>query len=389
MKPKIGIDLTYIVDEHATGIKKNGEEIVSGLVKLDVYDITLFVNEHLKEDYKRQFPSCKIVTTKFWLRNSKHGRLIKLANKLDITKNSTMKKEKCDIIIYPYISSYTRIIEEQKKIISILDIIPLDEIEDKTSDYYKKVKQNYVDLMNLSKYITTLSEYSKKRLLEINPNYQGEIEVIPSSVAKLEQSNKKASEIINTEKPYILTINSFFKHKNQITLVKAFNKIKEIIPHSLVLVGRPEENSPNSMYKEIIDFIEKNNLKERVKILSYISDKERNALIYNANLFISTSYMEGFGRTPVEAAMCKVPVISTKETSLQEATMDEVFYYKKATSYEDLALKIIEVLNNRPTKERLEEISEKLTNEYSEERIAKKYAELIDKIMEGEIDAKN
>lgn len=389
MKPKIGIDLTYIVDERATGIKKNGEEIVSGLVKLDVYDITLFVNEHLKEVYEKQFPSCKIVATKFWFKNSKHGRLINIANKLDITKGHTIKKEKCDIIIYPYISNDTRIVKEKEKIISILDVIPLDEIEDKTSDYYKKVKQNYIDLMNLSKYITTLSEYSKKRLLEVNPNYQGEIEVIPSSVAKLEKNNKKVSEIINTEKPYMLTINSFFKHKNQMTLVKAFNKIKEIIPHSLVLVGRPEENSPNSMYKEIVNFIEKNNLKERVIILSYISDEERNALLYNADLFVSTSYMEGFGRTPVEAAMCKVPVISTKETSLQEATMNEVFYYRKATSYEELALKIIEVLNNRPTKERLEEISEKLTKEYSEEKIAKKYEELINKIMEGEIDAKD
>ncbi len=389
MKPRIGIDLTYIVDEHATGIKKYGEEIVSGLMKLNVYDMVIFVNKHLEETYKKQFLSCKIVPIKFWLRNSKHGRMINMANKLDITKRTTIKKEKCDIIIYPYISNYTNVVKEQKKIISILDIIPLDEIEDKNSEVYLNTKQKYINLMNLSKNIVTISEYSKNRLTDINPNYKGKITVIPSSVAKLERNNKKVSEIINTDKPYMLTINSFFKHKNQITLVKAFNKIKEIIPHTLVLVGRPEENSPNSRYQEIIDFIEKNNLKERVRILSYISDEERNALLYNADLFISTSYMEGFGRTPVEAAMCKVPVISTKETSLQEATMNEVFYYKKPASYEELSLKIIEVLNNRPTKERLEEISEKLTKEYSEEKIAEKYEELINKIMEGEINAKN
>lgn len=389
MKPKIGIDLTYIVDEHATGIKKNGEEIVEGLVKSNKYDITLFVNKHLQEAYKEQFPNCKIVSIKFWFKNSKHGRLINIANKLDITKKSKIEKEKCNIIIYPYISNNTNIIKEQKKIISILDVIPLDEIEDKNSELYEKTKQKYIELMNLSEYITTLSEYSKNRLIDVNPSYQGKITVIPSSVAKLKKNDKKISEIINTEKPYMLTINSFFKHKNQITLIKAFNKIKEIIPHSLVLVGRPEENSPNSRYKEIVEYIEKNNLKERVKILSYISDEERNALLYNTDLFISTSYMEGFGRTPVEAAMCNVPVISTKETSLQEATMNEVFYYKKATSYEDLALKIIEVLNNRPTQERLEEISKKLTTEYSEEKIAEKYVELISEIMEGEVNAKN
>ena len=111
MKPKIGIDLTYIVDEHATGIKKNGEEIVEGLVKSNKYDITLFVNKHLQEAYKEQFPNCKIVSIKFWFKNSKHGRFINIANKLDITKKSKIEKEKCNIIIYPYISNNTNIIK--------------------------------------------------------------------------------------------------------------------------------------------------------------------------------------------------------------------------------------------------------------------------------------
>lgn len=130
-------------------------------------------------------------------------------------------------------------------------------------------------------------------------------------------------------------------------------------------------------------YIEKEGLKDRVKVLSFISDKERNSLFYNTDLFVSTSLMEGFGRTPVEAAICKVPVISTKETALPEATMNEVFYYENGTDDNELAEKILEVLNNKPTKERLEEISIKLEKEYTEEKIAQEYMDLIKKVLKG------
>ena len=91
---------------------------------------------------------------------------------------------------------------------------------------------------------------------------------------------------------------------------------------------------------------------------------------------------EGFGRTPVEAAICKVPVILTKETSLPEVTMNEVYYYENATDDKELAEKILEVLKNKPSKEKLEEISNKLEEEYSEENVAKRYVKLLDKILD-------
>ena len=390
MRYKLGIDFSYVVNDLPSGIRKYGEEILEGLEKLDIdYEIVLFVNENLKEVFNKKFPKYKIVTVKFWLNNVRYVRRINSLKIVKSLKKNVLKKEKCDIIIYPYIGSYTVILENTKSIISILDLIPLDEVQDKNSSKYEKIKQENINLMNKSKYITTLSRYSKKRLMEINPNFKGEIIIIPSSVAKLKEAEKDVSKIIKTNEKYIFSINSFFKHKNQITLVKAFNNIKERIPHKLVLVGRPELGSGKSDYNNIIEYIEENNLKDRVVILSNISDEERNALFYNTDLFITTSLMEGFGRTPVEAAMCKIPVISTKETALPEATMGEAFYYENAKDSEELANKILEVLNNRPTQDKLSEIARKLEEEYNEERIAKKYIELIEKIMKGEENAKN
>ena len=379
MKQKIGIDFTYIIDDSVTGIRKYGEEIVDGLSKLNKkYEIVLFVYDALEDAFKKKFPNYKVIPIKFWFKDK---RYIRRANVLNIAKKNIMKKQKCDIIIYPYVSKYTKIIKKQKKIVAILDVIPLDEIKNKNSLKYYTVRQEFIRTMNKSNVIVTISEYSKNRLLEINPNFNGEVIVIPSSVEKPKLNDRKVSEIIKTDGKYIFSINSFLKHKNQITLLKAFNRIKEQIQHKLVLVGRPESNVANSAYSNAIKYIEENNLQDRVIVLSYISDEDRNALFYNTDLFVTTSLQEGFGRTPVEAAICKVPVISTKETSLPEATMNEVFYYENATDDKELADKIMEVLKNKPSMEELEKIANKLEKEYSEGNIANKYVKLLDKVL--------
>ncbi len=236
MKYKVGIDLTYIMNNEATGIKKYGEEIVESLQKSDQdYEVVIFVNDELEEEYKKKFSNFKVISIKFWFNKVRYVRRI---NVLGISKKHKMQREKCDVIIYPYVCNYTKILKNQRKIVTIQDVIPLDEIDDKSSESYKKMKCGYIDLMNSTKNIITISEYSKRRLEEIYPDYKGEIEVIPNSVKKLEESKVDVSKLLNTNEPYIFSINSFLKHKNQITLVKAFNEIKNKVPHNLVLVRK-------------------------------------------------------------------------------------------------------------------------------------------------------
>ena len=239
MKRKIGIDLTYIKDSEVSGIKKYGEEMVEGLSKAsNEYEIVLFVYEHLKSDFQKKFPDCKIVTVKFLFRNIKYIRRINYWNVSKLPKKIMINREKCDLVIYPFTEKLTPIIKKQKKIVAILDLIPLDIIEDKDSTKAKKIKKQYIKIMNKCQYITTLSEYSKKRFYEINPKYNGEIIVIPSSVIKPKLFKTKVKDEVISKGKYIFSINSFYKHKNQITLVKAFNNIKDQIQHNLILVRK-------------------------------------------------------------------------------------------------------------------------------------------------------
>ena len=195
----------------------------------------IFVTDNLKEAFQKRFPNIKTVSIKFLFKNS---RIFRKANILNFLKIGKIKREKCDLMIYPYINKYVKILKNVKNIITIHDLIPLDNIKDKNSTEYKKLKNETENYINKTKFVVTISNYSKNKIKEVYPNYEGEVIVIPNSIEKLEKSNKKAQDILGKDTPYIFSINSFFKHKNQITLLKAFNEIKEKIPHDLVLVRK-------------------------------------------------------------------------------------------------------------------------------------------------------
>ena len=379
---KIGMDFTYIEDDSITGIRKYGEEILTALSNInDKYEIILFVNKELDKVFKNNFPQYKRIPIKTPFKNLKKLRRINSITLAKLYKNMKIRQEKCDVLIHVFTDIKTPLLGKKKEISSIPDIIRLDILSNQKSLKYKITKRMYKKMMNKTKFIITISNYSKDRMMAINKNYKGIIAVIPNIIEKPKKTNKNPKEILGNEKPYILSINSFERHKNQITLVKAFNLIKDRVSHNLVLLGRSEADLPISAYNDVVKYINENGLNDRIVILSNLNDEDRNTLLYGADLFVSNSTQEGFGRTPVEAAMCKIPVISTKETALPEATLNLVNYYENALDYNELADKILSVLKNKDSKQELENIAQKLEKEYSAENVAKNYIDFIEQVI--------
>ena len=114
---------------------------------------------------------------------------------------------------------------------------------------------------------------------------------------------------------YILCVSTLEPRKNQITLVKAFEILREKsdFPHKLVLVGgrghdsekilRTIRNSPRS--DDIIHF-------ERME------GEALRACYWCADLFVLPSFYEGFGLPVLEAMQSGVPVIAGDASSLPE-----------------------------------------------------------------------
>lgn len=168
----------------------------------------------------------------------------------------------------------------------------------------------------------------------------------------------------------ILSVNSFFPWKNQITLVKAFDRLKDKIEHDLVLIGYGD----STVLKQ---YIQERGLDNRIKILQHISDEELYKYYSMAELFVNTSMFEGFGRGNIEAGLMKVPVLSSEEMCLKDVSFGLLRYYAPADDADALAKAIEHYFENPASKEELDATAEKFASEYSSSHIASEYLKII------------
>lgn len=214
--------------------------------------------------------------------------------------------------------------------------------------------------LNKADRILTISEYTRQDIIKYFPQVSPDkIHAVHCTVAPIESSKKPDG--INNGMDYILNVNTIHQFKNPMTLIKAFELIMNDIKHDLVLVGRETDYWKETVYP----FIVEHQLENRIIRLENLEDSELRYLYENTKLFVTPSLHEGFGYTPVEAAIYGAPVLSSRSESLPEATMDLVYYYEPATDEQELARKMLEVLNNPPSEQKRIEISSTLKEEYS------------------------
>lgn len=123
-----------------------------------------------------------------------------------------------------------------------------------------------------------------------------------------------------TGKKVILTSGRLAKRKGVAWFIsEVMPKLSENMLYVVVGDGPDNENIKNA--------IEKSGLAERVKMLGYIQDADRNLLFNASDIFVQPNIkiegdMEGFGISVIEAASCKIPVIASRLEGLQDAIKD-------------------------------------------------------------------
>lgn len=158
--------------------------------------------------------------------------------------------------------------------------------------------------------IITVSQTTKEdivKYLKIDPN------IIDVAYPGVKEAKNIAQ--INTEVPskYIFYIGDSRKNKNLIGAVHGFadyiNKTKEDM--YFLIAGGGDKT-------ELKAEIQKIGMTERVWLLGYISEQEKNYLYKHAYAFIFVSFFEGFGIPILEAMMRGVPVITSNTSSMRE-----------------------------------------------------------------------
>ena len=141
-------------------------------------------------------------------------------------------------------------------------------------------------------------------------------------------------------KPYLLFVSTLEPRKNIITLIEAFNFLKQKykIEHQLVLIGQK-----GWAYKPILAAIETSPWKHHIHQLDYLPDQLLAWFYSKADVFTYPSYYEGFGLPVLEAMTWGTPVVTSNTASLPEVAGDAALMIDPhdPTQLADAILKVI------------------------------------------------
>ncbi len=122
---------------------------------------------------------------------------------------------------------------------------------------------------------------------------------------------------------FILFVGKIYPGKNIDTLVKAYAKIVDKVPHKLLLVG-----GFRWKYDVVFKLIEKFGLKERVIFQEWVAPEELPAFYNLADVFAFPSIYESCPAPPWEAMACGCPVVTSDTGGTPEVVGDAALYVK-------------------------------------------------------------
>ena len=244
--------------------------------------------------------------------------------------------------------------------------------------YYEK---NFWKASATSDWLITGSNFTKDEILKYMEYPKEKITVIHHGV---DHNLYKVYDIVKTETTknklklsddFLLFVGSIEPRKNLLNLLKAYHCLPQSIKNQYPLVLAGFKGWENA---EVMNEIEKE--KEHIKYLGYLSDEEL-AHVYNlATVFVYPSLYEGFGIPPLEAMASGTAVIASDVASLPEACGEAVLYVNPE-KYEDIAEKIMYLLENKEERKGLIAKGFIHSAKFTWEKAAKAHMEVFEKVL--------
>lgn len=165
--------------------------------------------------------------------------------------------------------------------------------------------------------IITVSRFSKREteeLLGVSPDRVFAIPLAASpGLGRPSQDNIDAlRRQLRLDRPYLLTVGTLEPRKNIPFMIEVFEQL-EGFDGDLVLAGMTGWKAG-----PILERIQNSPKRDRIRHLDYVPEGQLPALYSGAELFLITSFYEGFGFPPLEAMACGTPVVASSGGSLPE-----------------------------------------------------------------------
>lgn len=175
--------------------------------------------------------------------------------------------------------------------------------------------------------VITVSQFSKKEIIEALgvPGYKIDVIYEAANVVSVSESEVIATrQRYGITKPYIVFVGVLERKKNLIALARGFDALKEKyqLNIQLVIAGKPDIH-----YPDIGPAVKRVTYGKDIILTGVVSEKEKYALYYGAQAFVSASLFEGFGLPGVEAMSVGLPLVVANIEVFNEVYDNGAIYF--------------------------------------------------------------
>lgn len=205
---------------------------------------------------------------------------------------------------------------------------------------------------------------------KIDVVYQGCNPVFNTEVSLVEKEILRMKYLL--PKSFILYVGTIEERKNLLTLIKALHYGKIDMP--LVVIGK---STP--YLNKIVEFIERHSL-INIIFCDVVQNQDLPGIYQLADLFVYPSIFEGFGIPILEALYSRVPVITSKGSSLAEAG-GKYTLYVDPNNVEEMAAAIKKVLFDEELQERMKIEGYRHARSFDPEKVTTNVMQVYQKVM--------
>lgn len=227
--------------------------------------------------------------------------------------------------------------------------------------------------------IIAISETTKSDLINLFDIDKSRIEVIYQNcdsvfrgkITDKEKENIRAA--YNLPPKYLLNVGTIETRKNSLVAIQAIKELDSDI--HLVIIGKD-----TSYVEKLRDYINKNNLNNRVHFLKNVTFNDLPGIYQMAEIFLFPSEYEGFGIPVIEALSSGIPVIAATGSCLEEAGGKGSIYIHPKDS-EILRAEILGILNDPEKKQKMIKDGYAHLEKFSDPKIAEQLNKLYQNII--------
>jgi len=221
--------------------------------------------------------------------------------------------------------------------------------------------------------IIVVSEFTRMEVLRHYPIDAQRVNVIHHGVNPVLRARRE-----EPKHPFLLFVGTLEQRKDLVTLLRAFDVVRERgwISHRLILVGQPGFG-----WSRIKAAIAASRYHQDIEICGYLKREAVEELLQTADLFVYPSVYEGFGMPVLEAMACGTPVVCSRAASLPEVGGDAVEYFEP-TRVEGLAAAMERVLSSTERQAELRRKGLERAKLFSWEECARRTLEVYRKVLQ-------